>query len=68
LSKRRKEREGKDNNPNNSGCSNVTEFQSLEANKKIKIIKKIHSKGISISQLNRLTGISKKTIELAIET
>jgi hypothetical protein len=64
LSKRHKEREGKENNPNNSGCLNVTEFQSLDVN----IIKKIHSKGISISQLNRLTGISKKTIELAIET
>jgi REP element-mobilizing transposase RayT len=50
-----------------SGCSNVTEFQNLDAKHKQKSIQKIHQKGVSIRQINRLTGISKKTIELAIK-
>ena len=50
-----------------SGCANVTEFQNLDAKHKQKSIQKIHQKGVSIRQINRLTGISKKTIELAIK-
>ena len=50
-----------------SGCANVTEFQNMDANKRQKTIKKIHNKGVSIRQLNRLTGISKKAIEFAIK-
>ena len=46
-----------------SGCSNVTEFQGLDADKKKKAIKKIHNKGVSIRQIIRLTGTTKYNVE-----
>ncbi len=46
-----------------SRCSSVTEFQRLEEKNKIRFLQKIHTKGVSIRQLNRLTGISKGMVE-----
>ena len=46
-----------------SKCKNVTDFQNLSNEEKSKYIKKIHSFGVSIRQLSRLTGISKSLIE-----
>ena len=50
-----------------SKCKNVTDFQNLSNEEKSKYIKKIHSKGVSIRQLSRLTGISKSLIEKCIK-
>lgn len=44
-------------------CENVSEFQSLETEKRNKLLNKLKEKGLSIRQINRLTGISKRIIE-----
>ncbi len=46
-----------------SGCVNVIEFQELKAEKRDKYIEKFIKQGLSIRQINRLTGISKGLIE-----
>ena len=46
-----------------SHCKTITEFQSLEENKKERYIKKIYDKGVSVRQLSRLTGTSKGMVE-----
>ena len=46
-----------------SHCKTVTEFQSLEENKKERFIKKIYEKGVSVRQLSRLTGTTKGMVE-----
>lgn len=46
-----------------SHCKTVTEFQSLEENKKERFIKKIYEKGVSVRQLSRLTGTNKGIVE-----
>jgi len=44
-------------------CGTVESFQSLNTEKRNEYIKKLSCQGISIRQLNRLTGISKGIIE-----
>ena len=44
-------------------CRTITEFQGLDEKKKIRNIKKIHTKGVSIRQICRLTGTSKGLVE-----
>lgn len=46
-----------------SKCDNATEFQMLDTEKRNLYIHKLHQKGISIRQISRLTGLSKKIIE-----
>lgn len=46
-----------------SRCRTVPEFQELGEAQKIRSIKKIHEKGVSIRQICRLTGISKGMVE-----
>lgn len=41
-----------------SRCKNLTEFQSLDINKRDKFIKELKEKGLSIRQICRLTGVS----------
>lgn len=47
-------------------CYTATEFQALEISKRNAYISLLHKKGISIRQLNRLTGIPKGIIERSI--
>ena len=47
-------------------CKTITEFQALDAEKRNEYIRKLHSKGLSIRQISRLTGISKKIVEVNI--
>ena len=49
-----------------SKCKNVNEFQLLEKKKRNECIHKLHQKGLSIRQISRLTGLSKKIVELNI--
>jgi hypothetical protein len=44
-------------------CASITEFQGLGINKRNIFIKKLKEKGLSISQISRLTGISKSIVE-----
>lgn len=44
-------------------CKNATEFQQLEPAKRNASIRKMHESGMSIRQISRLTGLSKKIIE-----
>ena len=44
-------------------CDSATDFQLLDREKRGLYIQKLHKKGISIRQISRLTGISKKIIE-----
>lgn len=48
-------------------CSCPSDFQKLSMIEQRKSISLLHEKGISVRQLNRITGISKKVIEKAIE-
>ena len=45
---------------------NISEFQTLDKSKRNLFIKKLYSSGISIRQISRLTGISKKIVETNI--
>ena len=47
-------------------CKSVVEFQELEIKKRNSCIHKLHKEGLSIRQISRLTGVSKKTVELNI--
>lgn len=51
---------------NETGCSTITEFQSMSLSERKKHLIRLHEQGISIRQLNRLTGISKGIIERTI--
>ena len=48
-----------------SGCDSTTAFQKLELSVKRKYLKEFKDAGISIRQINRLTGISKGIVERA---
>ncbi|MGN0347819.1 MAG: transposase [Lachnospiraceae bacterium] len=47
---------------NETGCASVTDFQSLSLLERNKHLVQLHKMGISIRQLNRLTGIPKGII------
>ena len=49
-----------------SKCRTVAEFQLLDRTTRNDCIHKLHDKGLSIRQISRLTGISKKIVELNI--
>lgn len=44
-------------------CKNISEFQLLDQNVRNACIQKLHQKGVSIRQISRLTGLSKKIVE-----
>lgn len=44
-------------------CKTAAEFQLLDIKTRNLCIHKLHNKGVSIRQISRLTGISKKTVE-----
>ena len=44
-------------------CKSVTDFQKLDKVKRNSCIEKIHKQGLSIRQISRLTGVSRKIIE-----
>ena len=46
-----------------TGCENITEIQLYNKEERNKYIKKMKTKGLSIRQISRLTGISKGIIE-----
>ena len=48
-----------------SKCDNVTEFQELSQEKRDKFIKKLRQEGLSIRQIERLTGINRNAIQRA---
>lgn len=47
-------------------CKTVGDFQLLDRATRNACIHKLHDKGLSIRQISRLTGISKKIVELNI--
>lgn len=47
-------------------CKTITEFQALDKTKRNLYIQKLFSKGLSIRQISRLTGVSKKIVETSI--
>ena len=47
-------------------CKSVSAFQQLDRDRRNACIHKLHEKGLSIRQISRLTGISKKTVEINI--
>ena len=49
-----------------SKSKTVSEFQFLDRETRNSCIHKLHDKGLSIRQISRLTGISKKIVELNI--
>ena len=51
----------------NTKCKTVTDFQELDKEKRNFYIGKLYNKGLSIRQIARLTGISKKIVELNIQ-
>ena len=44
-------------------CQSASEFQQLDLSERNTYIHKLHEKGVSIRQISRLTGISKKIVE-----
>jgi hypothetical protein len=46
-----------------SKCKTVSEFQLLDSTARNICIHKLHNKGLSIRQISRLTGLSKKIVE-----
>lgn len=50
-----------------SGCSNSTSFQNLSIKERNDYILEIHKKGVSVRQINRLTGTSRGIIERLIK-
>lgn len=46
-----------------SKCKTVSEFQLLDRDTRNACIHKLHDKGLSIRQISRLTGLSKKIVE-----
>ena len=51
-----------------TGCDSTADFQCLELFARNKYLKMLHQSGITIRQLNRLTGISRTSIEKAIKS
>lgn len=49
-----------------SKCQTIAEFQLLDRNTRNSCIHKLHNNGMSIRQISRLTGISKKIVEVNI--
>ena len=49
-----------------SKCDNTTDFQLLDKQSRSLHIQKLHEKGVSIRQISRLTGVSKKVIERSL--
>lgn len=49
------------------GCKNSTEFQKLSILERNCYIKKIYNEGVSIRQLNRLTGVPRGVIERVLK-
>ena len=47
-------------------CKSASEFQELDTKTRNACIYKLHSRGLSIRQISRLTGISKKIVETNI--
>lgn len=47
-------------------CKSLTEIQNLDRIKRNSLIRKLYLKGLSIRQISRLTGISKKIVETNI--
>lgn len=50
-----------------AACKNSTDFQCLNEPERSKYIRILHAKGLSIRQISRLTGVSKKTVELTLQ-
>lgn len=48
-------------------CDNATEFQNLDKETRNAYIQKLHKKHMSLRQISRLTGISRKVVEGCIE-
>ena len=46
-----------------SKCDHASEFQQLDPETRNSCIQKLHKEGVSIRQISRLTGVSKKIIE-----
>ena len=46
-----------------SKCKNSANFQTLEKNKRDLCLQKFYLNGLSIRQISRLTGMSKKIVE-----
>lgn len=46
-----------------SKCKNMAAFQSLDKERRNTYIRKIYRQGLSIRQISRLTGVSKKVVE-----
>ena len=46
-----------------SKCKNIADFQKLDTEKRNSCIRKLHENGMSIRQISRLTGLTKKVIE-----
>ena len=49
-----------------SKCKTASDFQSLDIAKRNTYLKKLHKNGLSIRQISRLTGVSKKIVEANI--
>ncbi len=47
-------------------CKSIAEFQMLDIKQRNLCIHKLHKKGLSIRQISRLTGVSKKIVEINI--
>ena len=44
-------------------CKSVSDFQKLDKVKRNYCIKELHQQGLSIRQISRLTGVSRKIVE-----
>lgn len=49
-----------------SKCKSATDFQLLDTTKRNSCIRRLHEEGLSIRQISRLTGISKRIVECNI--
>jgi DNA-binding CsgD family transcriptional regulator len=47
-------------------CNTVSEFQAIDKAKRNLYIHRLFSQGLSIRQISRLTGVSKKVVETNI--
>ena len=47
-------------------CKTISDFQTLDKMKRNLYIQKLFNKGLSIRQISRLTGVSKKIVETNI--
>lgn len=44
-------------------CKSITDFQLLDTEKRNLFVRKLHEKGLSIRQISRLTGVTRRVIE-----